>query len=220
MKDLFINAESMWCTQHMENNDAEKLRSLGVNDKDRSRIMADDIYGSQNEILLQNGLVYAENVDDLKARLDSLQPVWDNIVPGFDHWFKQWRSEMFIECLVLSARERHGISGRFTTNGLELKHRPQKKMTDEDEVPKEIFEVSKALKSWIQSYYSEVRRTIRGLGKCRLAPELLNFHVEPATWVQWSEERRNQHYEALLRCIPQVLEYSKPKSACQKPGNS
>ena len=41
MKDLFINAESMWCTQHMENNDAEKLRSLVVNDKDRSRIMAD-----------------------------------------------------------------------------------------------------------------------------------------------------------------------------------
>ena len=45
MKDLFINAESMWCTQPMENNDAEKLRSLGVNDKDRSRMMV-DIYGS------------------------------------------------------------------------------------------------------------------------------------------------------------------------------
>ena len=49
MKDLFINAESIWCTQHMENNDAEKRRSIGVNDKDRSRIM-EDIYGSQNEI--------------------------------------------------------------------------------------------------------------------------------------------------------------------------
>ena len=59
-----------------------------VNDKDRSRIMA-DIYGSQNEILLQNGLADAENVDDFKARLDSLQPAWDNIVPGFHHWFKQ-----------------------------------------------------------------------------------------------------------------------------------
>ena len=39
----------------MENNDTEKLRSLGVNDKDLSRIMA-DTYGSQNEILSQNGL--------------------------------------------------------------------------------------------------------------------------------------------------------------------
>ena len=39
-------------------------------------------------------------------------------------------------------------------------------------------------------------------------------------WVQWPEERRSLHYEALLRCIPQVLVYSKPKTAGQKPGNS
>ena len=88
------------------------------------------------------------------ARLDSLQFAWDNIVNGFHHWFKQWRSEMFIECLILSAiKEHHGISRRFTTNGLELKQYLQKKMIDEDEVPKEIVSVSKALKTWIQSYY-------------------------------------------------------------------
>ena len=50
MKDLFINAESMWCTQHMENNDAEKLRLLGVNDKDLSHIMADIWVPKQNFI--------------------------------------------------------------------------------------------------------------------------------------------------------------------------
>ena len=37
----------------MENNDAEKLRSLGVNGKGCSRIMA-DISWSQNKILMQN----------------------------------------------------------------------------------------------------------------------------------------------------------------------
>ena len=135
----------MWCTQHIENNDAEKLRSLGVNDKDRYRMMA-DIYGFQNEILLQNGLADAENVDDFKARLVSLQFVWDNIVKGFHHWFKQWRSEIFIECLILSAiRDRHGISRRFTTNGLELKQCLKKKIIDEDEVLIEIVAFSKAL---------------------------------------------------------------------------
>ena len=117
---------------------------------------------------------------------------------------------MFIECLILSVRERHGISGKFTTNGLELKYCLQKKMIVEEVVPKEIVEVSKALKRWIQSYYSKVRQAIRGLGKYRLAPEFLNFYVELALWLQWPEERRNQHYEALLRSIPQVLEYSKP----------
>ena len=91
---------------------------------------------------------------------------------------------MLIECLILNARERHGISGRFTTNGLELKHRLQKKVIDEDEVPKEIFAVSKALKTWIQSNDSEVRQAIRGLDKYRLAPEFLDFYVESAMWVQ------------------------------------
>ena len=47
-------------------------------------------------------------------------------------------SEMFIKCLILSARERHGISRRFTPNGLELKLRLQKKITAEDEVPKKL----------------------------------------------------------------------------------
>ena len=145
MKDLLINAESMWCTQHMQNNNAEKLLSLGINDKDHSRIMA-DIYGSQNEILLQNGLADVENADDFKARLDSLQLLWDSIVPGFHHWFKQWRSEMFIKCLILKATERHGTSGRFTTDGLELKHCLKKNMIAEDEVLKEIV-VSKVLKT-------------------------------------------------------------------------
>ena len=45
---------------------------------------------------------------------------------------------MFIKCLILSARERHGISRRFTANSLELKLRLQKKITAEDEVPKKL----------------------------------------------------------------------------------
>ena len=53
---------------------------------------------------------------------------------------------MFIKCLILKARERHGTSGRFTTNGLELKHCLKKKMIAQDEVLKEIV-VSKALKT-------------------------------------------------------------------------
>ena len=55
----------------MENTDVEKLPSLSVNEKDRSRIMT-DICLSQNEISLQNGLADAKNADYFKARLDSL----------------------------------------------------------------------------------------------------------------------------------------------------
>ena len=99
MKGLFIKAESMCCTQHMENNDAEKLRSLVVNDKDRSRIMADIyIYIYIYIYICLKTKFYCrmdwqmQNMRMIKARLDSLQTVWDKIVPSFHHWFKQRRS--------------------------------------------------------------------------------------------------------------------------------
>ena len=118
----------MWCKQYRENNDAEKLCSLGVNAKDPSNIMA-DIYGSQNRILLQNKLAGTENANDFKTRLHSLQPAWDNIVPGVHHWVKEWRSEIFIECLILSTKESHrNTEHRTPSTG--------KKMIAEDEVPK------------------------------------------------------------------------------------
>ena len=135
----------MWCTQHLEKNDIEKLKEYCPGDADRKRIMA-DFYGTQNYLLLENGLVDAKNEDDFSVKLPSLQAVWDNIAPGFYHWFKKWRSDIFISWLVLSSIERHDISKRFTTKGLELKHRLQKEVLTEDEVPKQIALVSQSLK--------------------------------------------------------------------------
>ena len=62
----------------------------------------------------------------------------------------------------MAAREKHGISNRFTTNGLELKHRLQKKHLSENDVPKEITSVTKQLYEWSMNYFKEARRAIRG----------------------------------------------------------
>ena len=137
-----------------------------------------DIYGTQNSLLSENGLAHAENKEDFSVKLAGLQAVWDNIAPGFHYWFKKRRSDIFIECLVLSSRERHGISKRFTTNGLELKHRLQKKVLTEDEV--QIVSISQSLKKWIETYFKEARRAVRGIGKYRLSPEFSSFYVDPA----------------------------------------
>ena len=115
-------------------NDAEKLRSLGVTDKDCSHINTD-----------------AENADCFTARLDRLQPVQDDIVPVVHHW------------------------------------------------------------------------AIRGVGKCQLAPEFLKFFVETPLWVQWSGERNNQHYEALLRhyaVFHKCWNIQVKNLLIKKPGNS
>ena len=109
----------------LRENDIEKLKEYFPCDADRKRVMA-DIYGTQNSLLLENGLADAENEQDFSVKLASLQAVWDNIAPGFHHWFKKRMSDIFIDCLILSSAERHGISKCFTTNGSELKHRLQK----------------------------------------------------------------------------------------------
>ena len=46
-----------------------------------------DIYGSQNNILLQTRLADAINKDDFKAKCDSLGQIWGNSVPGLHTWF-------------------------------------------------------------------------------------------------------------------------------------
>ena len=76
-----------------------------------------DIYFSQNEVLLQEGLADAVDKDDFKANLVSLKPALI-----FHCWFEDNRSEIFIEYLVFTAREKC-----FSTYTLEAKHRLQKR---------------------------------------------------------------------------------------------
>ena len=72
-----------------------------------------DIYGSQNEVLLQEGLADAIDKDDFKAKLASLKPAWEVIARRFNCWFQDNRSEIFIECLVLAAREKQASRNVF-----------------------------------------------------------------------------------------------------------
>ena len=90
----------------------------------------------------QEGLADAIDKDYFKAKLASLKPAWEVIAPGFHCWFQDNRSEIFIECLVLAAREKHSITQRFSTNALEAKRRLQKKTLNEKEVSKEIVAVT------------------------------------------------------------------------------
>ena len=136
-----------------------------------------DISGTQNSLPLENGLADVENEEDVSVKLSSLQAVQDNIAPEFHHQFKKQRSDIFIDCLVLSSRECHDINKCFTTNGLALKHRLQKKVLTEDEV--QIVSVSQSLKKWIETYFKEARRSVRGIGEYRLSPEFSSFYVDP-----------------------------------------
>ena len=58
----------------LRENDIEKLKEYFPCDADRKRVMA-DIYGTQNTLLLENGLADTENEQDFSVKLASLQAV-------------------------------------------------------------------------------------------------------------------------------------------------
>ena len=149
MTDIFRDADNVWCTQLSQERDALKRKSLGANGRSRNRIMT-DIYGSQDDVLLQNGLADSE---DFQIKLANLKTAWESLVPWFHRWFTKHSSEQFKTCLVLSARQNLGITGRFYTNGSELKHRLQKKCLREDEIPKEVANVTSMLERRIAEFY-------------------------------------------------------------------
>ena len=93
-------------------------------------------------------------------------------------------SDIFIDCLILNSRGRHGISKLLTTNGLKLKHWLQEKVLTEDEVPKQIVSVSQLLKKWTETCFKAVRKAVRVIRKYRLSPEFSSFYVDPTIWIQ------------------------------------
>lgn len=211
--DIFKDAEKLWCTHHMQERDLQKLKTLGCNPKTQSKILA-DIYGCQNEVLWQDGLADADDEDDYDAKLERFKAVWDDLVPGFHAWFDKNRSKLFKDCLIVSARQALGIEGRFTTNGLELKHKLQKKKMREEDIPKEVSAVTKVLNAWVNEYHIEEERALRGLGKFRLAPGYERFLVDPVRWNRWGPERQKQHVKAFRAFTPLSSDkYKKPTSA-------
>ena len=198
--NIFSRVESLCCTQHLEKNNLEKLKCHCSSASDQQRITA-DIYGSQNKVLLQDELADAIDSVDFQAKLSRLEPVWNGIAQGFHRWFEKNCAVIFMECLTLEAREKHGISTRFITNLLESMHRLQKNTLKEDDAPKEIVSVSEFLRRWVMTFFSEAIRAIRGLGKYRLSKAFEDFFVEPTKRVQWLDERRNQHFECRTKSI-------------------
>ena len=123
--------------------------------------------------------------EDFDVKLESLKTVWQQGAPGFHEWFKKNQTEKFKASLILSSRQSLGIEGRFYTNGLELKHKLQKKMLREAQVPREVSCVTEELQKWSEEFYAEETRAIYNLGKFLLAPGYEQFQVDPVRWNHW-----------------------------------
>lgn len=211
---VFRHGERLYCTQHVQNRDSYKLKQLGANIRTTNRIMS-DIYGTQNGFVAEFGLADASDPEDFEVKLESLQSIWESLIPGFHAWFRSNRSTIFKSNLVLSARKHLNIKGRFYSNTVESEHRLQKKyLAEEFTGEKDVVHVNRLLVNFIDEFYTELVRSIRGLGRYRLAPGYEQFFVEPHKWNQWSVERRQQHIDVFLSFSPSAAgSYSKPAAA-------
>ena len=221
VRDILPQAKHLWCTQHMQSADKEKLRSMNANRHTTDRIMS-DIYGYQAGTVMQDGLADAIDATDLQIKLDSLRSIWEELIPGFHDWFKKNRVAKFESCLVQSSRESLGISGRFYSNNLELTHRLLKKKLNDLVTPSDVTSTSEALTKWMtENFYDEARKALIGQGKYRLADGYQKFFVEPTEWVRMSGARKTQHFETFLAYSPNSFRrYVKPSDAGakKKPG--
>ena len=59
------------------------------------------------------GLDSAEDADDFKAKLESLEEKWETMAPLFHGWFTRVRSKQFVKCIIESAREGSGVDSLF-----------------------------------------------------------------------------------------------------------
>lgn len=84
----------------------------------------------------------------------------NNLKLRYSSLLSKTRSQQFKDSLIMSARQSLGIEGRFYTNGLELKHKLQKKRLRECEIPNKVADVSAELQKWSEEFYVEEARAI------------------------------------------------------------
>ena len=93
--------------------------------------------------MLQSGLADADDEGDFNVKLSSVKDIWEDIAPGFWDWFVKNHKDLFIYCLVLSARDGLGIEGRLYNNSLELKDKLQKKALRDEDIHKVVTQVKR-----------------------------------------------------------------------------
>ena len=71
LTDVFKDSQKFWCPEHMQKKDKLKLQNMGAGQCNSDRIKA-EIYGSQNNVLLQAGIADAINKDGFMAKFESL----------------------------------------------------------------------------------------------------------------------------------------------------
>ena len=212
LTSIYGRAEGLVCLQHVREGDSKKLDKLLASTSDKKRIL-NDIYGSRKNGFLQFGLADTIDVSDFNFKLENLKSVWDSIVSGFHSWFVRKTAPILQNQVVGESLVRLQLDARFTTNGLEVMHKIQKKNTAEANSGLKVISVLKTLHQWHLSFEKETERAFYGQGDFRLAPSYEQFYREPTIYLSCSQERKQDHMRKFLQFTPSITDtYKKPSN--------
>ena len=168
---VFPGLKSLLCVKHLSDRDRRKLTSMGG--RSHHRIIS-DIYGVNDGITRELGLASAEDEEDFMGKLQSLEELWENFVPGFHGWFVRHRAAQFIKSVIQSARDESGVDDLFYNNAIESLHaRLKMKMNGK----LTLVETCSKIEEFVFQQETEEVRAIYMTGEYRLADNYKKFEV-------------------------------------------
>jgi len=168
---IFPDLKHLLCVKHLSDRDNRKLTNIGA--RYNTRILS-DIYGCNDGITRELGLASAEDADDFKAKLLSLEESWNNLAPGFHDWFSTHRANQFIECVIQSDRNESGVADLFYNNAIESLHSTLKKKITKK---LKLVEAVAMIEELVSNQKTEEVRAIYQTGEYRLSEEYKHFEV-------------------------------------------
>jgi len=135
--------------------------------------------------------------------LQLAREVYRNFAPALERHFEDSILPLLRNNLVAS--EPPGLqlpSGPWTNNNCESINHILKQAIDWKAQP--LTDLVDTLHGVVKSQYSEVQRSLFGVGDFELCPEFKHFAMSVATWSQSSEKKRSCHYSRFLHTMTPV----------------
>ena len=194
IKDLKL----LLCVFHLQQNDKRRLTELRFNGGSQAicTILA-DIYGRLYSTMIEYGLAYSKDANDLATRLESLRESWENLCPEFYKWVVSMRQAIFQNSVIECARKNTNVHGLFYNNSIECQHYLEKK--EQSFRKGTVEDVIKTFKSLVERQQDEEVRAIYRSGPYRLSDRYKKFEVDSVKWHSMYPKARMKHPERFWR---------------------
>ena len=214
----------LYCVKHLQDRDKIAIDKLHnkttLSDDLRASYKKEilwDLYGRRYGTTFETGIADASDADEFNARLNSLNPRWEKLCPGFFQWFMTHRKKDFETSVIKSAREGTNIAGLYYQNDVESLHASEKRI----QLFKKgsVLEAVATIETLIQREEYDEEMALYGGGNHVLSMQYKTWFS--AQWHSWKQERKDDHKKRFRNCKPLVENsFVKPGNVGRKPNQS